>query len=210
MFAILMTARKEKQDRHAGHLCSKHQIIQECGGTLEKLARQKKVTLVWVSGDTGVSENESADELTRSGSMGSCHGPKSFLETPTRYVNKALNSWVYKTLDSNWSRGCGCRQAHDLIAGPDKATTAWLLGRSRRTVNQLVEILAGHCQLNRHLSLMGIEQSPTCSKCEVEETKETSPFSGVLCSIWTLRHDVFGAPKERSWIVEVDRHLHFY
>ncbi|KAJ8968204.1 hypothetical protein NQ317_018863 [Molorchus minor] len=199
---------------------TKSALAQECGDALKQLASQKEVTLVWVPGHTsrrfihscppevGVVSNRRVRFNTsaiydffllrreQSGSREPCQGPEPFLGISRRYANKALDSWAYKTLENNWRRDGGCRQAHDLIARPSKTATAWLLGRSRRTLNLLVGILTGHCRLNRHLSLMGIEQNPICPKCEMEE--ETSlHFLGQCTALGRLRHDVFGASELR-------------
>ncbi|KAJ8971032.1 hypothetical protein NQ317_013965 [Molorchus minor] len=109
LIAILMTAHKEEQGSIAGHMCSEIR-------TGSRVRRR--------SGTTGVPGNERADELARSGSKEPCQGPEPFLGISRRYVNKALDSWAYKTFENNWRRGGGCRQAHDLIAGPNRTATA--------------------------------------------------------------------------------------
>ncbi|KAJ8978589.1 hypothetical protein NQ317_003026 [Molorchus minor] len=80
-------------------LTGKIELNKQCGDALEQLARQKEVTLVWVPEYTGVPGNERADELARSGPKEACQGPEPFLGILRRYVNKALYSWAYKTLE---------------------------------------------------------------------------------------------------------------
>ncbi|KAJ8976530.1 hypothetical protein NQ317_015551 [Molorchus minor] len=94
------------------------------------------------------------------------------------------------TLKEHWRLSRGCRQVRDFVKGPDPARSVWILGRSRETLNQLVGILTGHCKLTRHLSLLGIEEDPTCPRCgEDDETTQSSEeldslgWSDILTSI---------------------------
>ncbi|KAJ8981702.1 hypothetical protein NQ317_003423 [Molorchus minor] len=123
----------------------------------------------WIN--SGIPGNEKADELARFGSEGRCLGPEPYLGITRQQVTAALNDWVYSTLKEHWRLSRGCRQARDFVTGPDPARSIWILGRSQETLNKLVGILTGHCKLRRHLSLLGIEEDPTCPRCgEDDET----------------------------------------
>ncbi|KAJ8971537.1 hypothetical protein NQ317_014969 [Molorchus minor] len=104
----------------------------------------------------------------------------------------ALNDWVYSTLKEHWRLSRGCRQARDFVTGPDPARSIWILGRSRETLNQLVGILTGHCKLRRHLSLLGIEEDPTCPRCG-EDDETSYHFVGQCEAFRRLRFAIFGS-----------------
>ncbi|KAJ8957776.1 hypothetical protein NQ314_006488 [Rhamnusium bicolor] len=147
-------------------------LVQECGDALEELARHKQVRLVWVPEYMGVPGNEKAYELARLGAEEPCHGPEPMLGISRRQVTTAVNEWAHETLRTHWRTNRACRQTRDFVTGPNKSRSAWLLGRSRKTLNLLIGVLTDHCRLKRHLSLIGIEEDPTCPRCRSDE--ETS------------------------------------
>ncbi|KAJ8983698.1 hypothetical protein NQ317_003488, partial [Molorchus minor] len=197
VFAILMAASREevkKESRAKNSQAAlravsasrtRSALVQECGDALEELARHKE--------DTVASQgNEKADELARLGSEGRCLGPEPYLGITRQQVTAALNDWVYSTLKEHWRLSIGCRQARDFVTGPDPARSIWILGRSRETLNQLVGILTGHCKLRRHLSLLGIEEDPTCPRCG-EDDETSYHFVGQCEAFRRLRFAIFGS-----------------
>ena len=134
--------------------------------------------------------NEKADELARLGAREPCL----MLGITRKHVTTTLNEWAYATLKEHWRLSSGCSQARDFVTGPNKSRTAWLLGRSRKTLNQLVGVLTSHCKLRRHLSLTGVEDDPTCPKCGNGE-KTSLHFLGQCDEFGPLRYQLFGATK---------------
>ncbi|KAJ8983442.1 hypothetical protein NQ317_013205 [Molorchus minor] len=126
------------------------------------------------------------------GSEGRYLGPEPYLGITRQQVTAALNDWVYSTLKEHWRPSRGCRQARDFVTGPDPARSIWILGRSRETLNQLVGILTGHCKLRRHLSLLGIEEDPTCPRCG-EDDETSYHFVGQCEAFRRLRFAIFGS-----------------
>ncbi|KAJ8976998.1 hypothetical protein NQ317_015616 [Molorchus minor] len=182
VFAILMVASREEVIRSPEprvYICSDSQaalravsaprtrsaLVQECGDALEELARHKE---------------------------GRCLGPEPYLGITRQQVTAALNDWVYSTLKEHWRLSRGCRQARDFVTGPDPARSIWILDRSRETLNQLVGILTGHCKLRRHLSLLGIEEDPTCPRCG-EDDETSYHFVGQCEAFRRLRFAIFGS-----------------
>ncbi|KAJ8910772.1 hypothetical protein NQ315_008893 [Exocentrus adspersus] len=208
VFAILMTAHREDVRNCAEErifICSDSQaalravsfprtrsiLVQECGDALESLAGQREVELVWVPGHMGVPGNERADQLARLGSGQPCQGPEPILGITRGSIRAILSKWAYQRLGMSWRMNTGCRQAHDFLDGPDKSRTVWLLNLGRRNLNQMVGILTGHCRLRGHLYLIGIEESPLCSKCGEGEDTPTH-FLGQCVAFGRLRHKVVG------------------
>jgi len=56
----------------------------------------------------------------------------------------------------------------------------------------LVGLLTGHTTLNRHLTVMNIQQDPLCPAC-VEQEKTSFHFLGECCANMQIRYSIFGA-----------------
>jgi len=70
-----------------------------------------------------------------------------------------------------WQTTIGCRQAKMFLYGPDKKLSRYALSLPRRELKILVGLLTGHITLNRHLTVMKIQEDPLCLAFgEQEET----------------------------------------
>ena len=213
VFAIMKAASNEKV-RNASeqiiYICSDSQaalraaiatrtrcaLVQECTDTLRTLARTKDVRLMWVPSHSGIAGNEKADRLAKYGAQKDCIGPEPQIGITRQQVKTALYAWADDQLEREWRNRTDCRQTKVFVPRPDKAKSQWLLHRSRQALNSLVGILTGHCKLRRHLSLIGVEENPTCQSCGEDE--ETSyHFLGECVALGRLRQQVFGTPTLR-------------
>ena len=50
------------------------------------------------------------------------------------------------------------------LYGPDKKLSRYALSHPRRMLKILVGLLTGHIALNRHLTVMKIQEDPLCSR----------------------------------------------
>ena len=77
---------------------------------------------------------------------------------------------MHNSAQQLWQTICGCRQAKMFLHGPDKKLSRYAL-KMRYALKILVGLLTGHITLNRHLTVMKIQEDPLCSACrEQEET----------------------------------------
>ena len=66
-----------------------------------------------------------------------------------------------------------------------------ILKRKRKTVQTLTQIITGHAHLRRHRYLMGMEDDPTCPRCNEED--ETTEHYLVKCPAYAEpRYQTFG------------------
>jgi len=67
------------------------------------------------------------------------------------------------------------------LCGPDKKLSRYALSLPRRKLNILVGLLTGHITLNRHLTVMKIQEDPLCSACGEQEETSFHLLGGMLC-----------------------------
>ena len=82
--------------------------------------------------------------------------------------------------------------------------TRRLLSLNRSRLNEVLQVLTGHCNLQKHRKTTGRDESPTCPKCNLEE--ETPNHHIGACTYYqALRRKVFG--KEKTTIKSVVQKL---
>lgn len=70
-------------------------------------------------------------------------------------------------MDKHWKT----QPVKDFLKGPSAKLWADLLDHDAMSIWIMVDLLTGNCRLNRHLSLMGVEENSKCKFClENEET----------------------------------------
>jgi len=106
--------------------------------------------------------NERADALARIGFSESPRTAEPHIGLSNRQEASALSDWTLEGTTETWRKAEGCRQAKELIGIPSdaKAKSKWLMSRRRWVLKTVVAVLTGHCGLNRHLHLLGIDDSP--------------------------------------------------
>jgi len=168
-------------------------LVGQCQQALKDTSARHAVGLYWVPGHAGVSGNEIADKLARSGSAQRFIGPEPFLGVSRQNIRRKLNCWMGKQHLALWCGPCNMqRQARELISGPDLATGARLLSFNRTQTKVVIGLLAGHSTLRRHLCIMGLGNNPIYWRCGTEE--ETSVH--ILCeyeALASLRHTYLGS-----------------
>lgn len=102
-----------------------------------------------------------------------------------------LNDWADRASRNYWGNCSSCRQSKDLVRGPDRRRSKWLLGRNRVAVRVPVRVVTGHYELKRHPALMVVEEISQCPGCGRNE--ETFFHLQGECEIYiSLRLLMFG------------------
>jgi hypothetical protein len=159
---------------------------------LNDISTRRAVRLYWVLGHAGVTENEMADKLARSGPGQRLIGPEPILGVCRDSIRRKMKCWMEKQHLTLW-RGPGGthRQARELISGPNLATGARLLSFNRTQSRAVIGLLTGHNTLRRHLHVMGLSNNPTCRKCGTEET--SAHILREREALASLRHKYMGS-----------------
>jgi hypothetical protein len=158
-------------------------LVWQCQRALNDISTYHSVGLFWVPGHSGIRGNETADELAREGSIHYFVGPEPALGVLRQSIKKKIQCWLDKQHMTLWQGLAGTqRQARELILSPCTAAKTRLFSFNRTQSRVAIGLLTGRNTLRRHLHIMGLRDSPLCTKCRAEE--ETSLH--VLCKCEAL------------------------
>lgn len=167
-------------------------LVMECFDTLNDLARQNKVTLVWTPGHSGIVGNEKADELARQGASIRFMGPEPVLGITKKTSRQEVSKWARKKHKEYWVNRPALNHSKALIEDPDSKRAAELLTLSRAQLKITTGLLTGHMSVKEHLRKIGQYNGDTsCRLCDT--APETAMH--ILCSCNALddkRRLIFG------------------
>ena len=170
---------------------NKNKIVNECKHNLNKLAVDNTVILNWIPGHEGHMGNEVADRLAKMGANMNIEGPEPIIPLPGSAIRGAVREWGVRLHQKHWDERKDCRQTKMFIPRINIRHRKEILNSTRNNSKKLTQILTGHANLNRHLHIMGLSDTPLCSKCEEEE--ETVQHYISICPYYSrIRHSIFG------------------
>ena len=142
--------------------------------------------------------SEKADILAKSGSALNCLGPEPFILIPYASCLVAIRDWSVKRRKRSWiERKKQCSRTKENVerwASPQ--LTERLLRLKRHRLNETLQVLTGHCNLQKHWSTMGHDVSSACPKCNLEE-EIPNHLVGECTYFHALRKKAFGKEKSR-------------
>ena len=126
-----------------------------------------------------IPRNETADHVAKQAASQDFIGPEPVLRIPSTTIHTTVWLWASMQQRKLWQTTTGCQQAKMFLHGPDKKLTRFGLSLTRREPKILVGLLTGRVTLNRHLTVMKIQEDPLCSACGERRLHSTS--WGMLC-----------------------------
>jgi hypothetical protein len=152
-------------------------LVWECHQSFIQLAKHNRLYLIWVPGQEGIADNETADQLARTGSEHPFTGPKPAYGISIGVAKKAVWDWTNRNHRKHWESLTGLRQAKGLILGPSARRMKDLLILNSDQFRWVVGLFTGHCHLKGHLSKLGLTDDPTCKRCLEKDESATH----ILC-----------------------------
>ena len=178
----------------------KSTTVLTCIKNLNILGKDNDVTIAWTPGHIGIQSNEKADILAKLGSALNCSGPEPFLSIPYASYRAAIKDWSVKRWKTSWIKRKDCLRTKENVGWASPQLTQRLLRFKRPRINKVLQVLTGHCNLQKHRCTVGHDASSTSPKCNLKE--ETPNHHVGECTYYqSLRKQVFG--KEKNTIKSV-------
>ena len=161
-------------DSQAAILAIQNNIVKSntaltCFTHLNMFGKDNHVTTAWTPGHTGIHGNEKANILAKSGSALNCFGPEPFIPIPYASCCASVKEWSVKRWKTSWLERKDCQRTKENVEWAPPFLTHRLLSLKRPRLNEVLQVLTGHCNLLKHRKTSGHDVSSTCPKCNPEE-----------------------------------------
>ncbi|CAG0888607.1 unnamed protein product [Cyprideis torosa] len=148
---------------------TRSKMIEECHLTLNRLARERMVTLRWIPGHQGVEGNERADDLAKQGAWGQKGEDDPDLPVSRQWLKRRIKEWGWKSFKKRWKESRGMRQSKLSLGAEGRKDREHLLQMDRKTLRQVFTVITGHGNIGKHLKTMGVIRDSLCPKCGAGE-----------------------------------------
>lgn len=144
-----------------------------CRTSLNEMAKQFDIRLIWVPGHRDIPGNCKADELARLGTT---------LQVPTELEcvgmpleTCKLNLRICSATETNqrWAHGWTCETTRQIWPSLDQGRTSGLISLSRGEISTVVAVITGHCLIGKHAERLNVPSNDFCRSCMDEEELET-------------------------------------
>ena len=122
------------------------------------------------------------DNLAKTGSTLNSHGPEPFAPVPYASCTSEIRDWCLKRWKSSWLNKKDCLRTRRNVGWASPRLSQRLLSLKRPYLNQVMQVLTGHCNLQRHKKTTGRSESSLCPKCGLED--ETPNHHVGVCSFY--------------------------
>ena len=139
--------------------------VLRCIQNLNLIGKKNSLLIAWTPGHEGVRGNEEADQQAKRRSELVVEGPEPFIPVPYASCVYAIKDWSAKRWQTAWNERTDCRSTKEHVGWASNRLSSSLLSMSRSQVNLVLQILTGHCNLQKHKCTMGRATSPLCPKC---------------------------------------------
>lgn len=161
----------------------------ECLNALNHLGTTNTLELRWIAAHTGIWGNEKADELAK---LGTTTSPPLTRPIPQSHINDYINNKVTKLNQDHWNNNAPRHTKMTLGRNPTKIINNLntSLISNRKDYRTAIQLITGHCGLNKHLNSMNKTDTKECLLCGHQE-ETVSHFLGQCPAIAQLRGRYF-------------------
>jgi len=142
--------------------------ISECRKSLNEMATNLKINLIWVPGHKNIEGNCIADELSRQGTTA---------DMATRKLH--LRQRLYTLSNKRWNTISTCHNSRLTWPNYNSKGTKTLLQCNRKDISALLNALTGHCLLGTHVHRLGLSNHDFCRSCK--QIYEEENIEHLLC-----------------------------
>ena len=143
--------------------------VSNCIRNLNKSGKQNHVIIAWITGRAGVYGNEVTDYLAKSGSKSKVHGPEPFIAVPYANCVSTVKDWSTDRWKSIMNGRKNCLSMKEYVGWASSRITIRLLKLKSPQLSRGVQVLTGHCNLQRHKKTKRRAESCLCPKCSLED-----------------------------------------
>ncbi|KAI5634242.1 hypothetical protein NE865_13043 [Phthorimaea operculella] len=121
------------------------------------------------------------------------YGPEPIIPIPAGKFRSLLRERTKNEHNTYWTGLEDCRQAREAMPKLSSRLSKKLLRLKKPQLRMLTSIITGHGHFNKHLSVIGVTDSPLCRACMEEE--ETAVHVVLHCKeVATYRAKYLGNP----------------
>ena len=110
------------------------------------------------------------------------HGPEPFITVPYASCVSTVKDWSTDRWKSMWNKRKDCLRMKESLGWTSSRLTIRLLKLKRPQLNRVVQVLTGHCNLQRQKKTTDRAESSLCPKCSLED--ETSNHHVGNCMLY--------------------------
>ena len=163
--------------------------VANCLNSLNHLGANNNLELRWIAAHTGLWGNEKADELAKLGTTSNLIHKR---PVPQSHINNYINNKVIQLNNEHWTNN-GPKHTK-MILGRNSGKTINNINSSlinnRKDYRTAVQLITGHCGLNKHLYNMKKSDTMECPLCGHRE-ETVSHFLGQCPATTHLRGHYF-------------------
>jgi ribonuclease HI len=147
---------------------------QNCRASLNEMAKQFKIRLIWVPGHSDIPGNCRADQLARLGTTLQVPARLECVGTPLATCKLPLKLEAVNKTNIEWARIPTCRITRMVWPCLDLSRTRALLSLSRKDVSVVVSVITGHCLIGEHARKLRLPYNDFCRSCQNEDELEST------------------------------------